>query len=116
MDNSEPVIEANDLRHNYDDVQTMLGVSFSVKRGEIFGLLGSNGAGKTTTIRLLTGRIDPNGRSARVAGCDVVNDRPKLKGLIEVVFQEQNLCDWLTVYNNLRFNCWRTTYRSVAST
>jgi ABC-2 type transport system ATP-binding protein len=41
-----------------------------------------------------------------VAGCDVVKDRQKLKVLIGVVFQEQNLYDRLTVYNNLRFNCW----------
>jgi ABC-2 type transport system ATP-binding protein len=83
-----------------------LGISFSINRGEIFGLLGPNGAGKTTTIRLLTGQIDPNAGSARVAGCDVVKERQRLKGMIGVVFQEQNLYDRLTVYNNLRFNCW----------
>jgi ABC-2 type transport system ATP-binding protein len=62
--------------------------------------------GKTTTIRLLTGQIDPSGGKAIVAGCDVVKDRTCLKGMIGVVFQEQNLYERLSAFNNLRFNCW----------
>jgi ABC-2 type transport system ATP-binding protein len=76
-------------------------ISFSIKRGKIFTLLCTNRAGKTTTIRLLTGQIDSNGGSARLAGCDVGKDRQKLKGLIGVVSQEQNLYNHLKVDNNL---------------
>jgi ABC-2 type transport system ATP-binding protein len=75
MDSSAPVIEALDLQRNFNEVKAVAGISFLVHRGEIFGLLGPNGAGKTTTIRLLTGQIDPRGGSARVAGCDVVEER-----------------------------------------
>jgi len=100
------MIVANDLRRSFNDKVAVGGVSFSVERGEIFGLLGPNGAGKTTTIRLLTGQIDPSGGGASVAGCDVVKDRARLKGLIGVVFEEQNLYERLSATHNLRFNCW----------
>jgi ABC-2 type transport system ATP-binding protein len=106
MLNLLPMIEAHNLRRNFGDVEAVAGVSFEVHPGEIFGLLGPNGAGKTTAIRLLTDQIDPNGGQATVAGCDVVKDRQKLKGLIGVIFQEQNLYDRMTVFYNLRFNCW----------
>src|SRR5437016_13051377 len=81
-------------------------ISFTARRGEIFGLLGPNGAGKTTTIRILTGQIDPSGGSAMVAGCDVVKDRARLKERIGVVFEEQNLYERLSARNNLAFSCW----------
>ena len=60
VDNSEPVIEAIELRRNFNEIQAVAGISFSINHGEIFGLLGPNGAGKTTTTRLLTGQIDPS--------------------------------------------------------
>jgi ABC-2 type transport system ATP-binding protein len=63
------------LRRSFNDFEAIAGVSFQVEGGEVFGLLGPNGAGKITTIRLLTGQIDPSGGWARVAGCDVVQDR-----------------------------------------
>lgn len=55
---------------------------------------------------MLTGQIDLSGGRATVAGCDVVKDRQQLKGLIGVVFEEQNLYEWLSSASNLRFNCW----------
>jgi ABC-2 type transport system ATP-binding protein len=100
------MIEANDLRRTFKEIEAVAGIGFSVQRGEIYGLLGPNAAGKTTTIRMLTGQIDPTEGSAIVAGCDVVKDRARLKGLIGVVFEEQNLYDRLSARNNLRFNCW----------
>lgn len=106
MDAMTPFIEANDLQRSFNDIEAVAGVSFTIQRGEIFGLLGPNGAGKTTTIRLLTGQIDPSGGQASVAGCDVVKDRARLKGLIGVVFEEQNLYERLSAAYNLRFNCW----------
>jgi len=106
MHTATQVIVAKDLRRSFKDKQAVRSVSFSVERGEIFGLLGPNGAGKTTTIRLLTGQIDPSGGEASVAGCDVVKDRARLKGLIGVVFEDQNLYERLSATHNLRFNCW----------
>lgn len=70
-----PMIEANNLRRSFKEIEAVAGISFRIQKGEIFGLLGSNGAGKTTTIRMLTGQHDPGGGRATVAGCDVVKVR-----------------------------------------
>jgi ABC-type multidrug transport system ATPase subunit len=56
MDTTNPFIEVNNLRRSFKDIEAVAGISFSVQRGEILGLLGLNGAGKTITIRLLTGQ------------------------------------------------------------
>ena len=100
------MIEAIDLRRRFGAKEAVQGISFTVRKGEIFGLLGPNGAGKTTTIRTLTGQIDPSGGSARVAGCNVVNERAHLKERIGVVFEEQNLYERLSGRLNLEFSCW----------
>src|SRR2546422_8437877 len=106
MITNELMIEARDLRRTFGSKEAVAGISFTARRGEIFGLLGPNGAGKTTTIRILTGQIDPSGGSAMVAGCDVVKDRARLKERIGVVFEEQNLYERLSARNNLAFSCW----------
>ncbi|GER85780.1 multidrug ABC transporter ATP-binding protein [Thermogemmatispora aurantia] len=102
----ELMIEAHQLRRTFGQRQAVADLSFSVRRGEIFGLLGPNGAGKTTTIRLLSGQIIPDSGWARVAGCDVARDRLRLKQRIGVVFEEQNLYERLSARANLRFSCW----------
>ena len=100
------MIEAHALYRSFGTREAVAGISFSVRRGEIFGLLGPNGAGKTTTIRMLTGQIDPSKGSASVAGYDVVKERAQLKARIGVVFQEQNLYERLSARLNLEFSCW----------
>ncbi len=79
-------------------------VSFTVEAGEVFGFLGPNGAGKTTTLRILTGQLRPSSGQARVAGCDVVNEREQLKPRIGVVFERQNLYERLSARENLAFS------------
>ena len=105
-DTAHLMIDAVDLRRAFGAKEAVQGISFTVRKGEIFGLLGPNGAGKTTTIRMLTGQIDPSGGTARVAGCDVVKERSKLKERIGVVFEEQNLYERLSARLNLEFSCW----------
>jgi len=102
----ELMIEAHDLWRTFGSKEAVAGISFTTRRGEIFGLLGPNGAGKTTTIRMLTGQIDPSSGSAVVAGCDVVKERTPLKERIGVVFEEQNLYERLSAQLNLQFSCW----------
>ncbi len=102
----DTMIEACNLRRSFKAKEAVAGISFNVRRGEIFGLLGPNGAGKTTTIRMLSGQIDPDSGSAVVAGCDVVKDRAQLKERIGVVFEEQNLYERLSARNNLEFSRW----------
>ena len=69
-------IQTNDLTKRFGDLVAVDRVSFSVRKGEIFGFLGPNGAGKTTTIRMLCTLSRPTDGSATVAGFDIVNYQP----------------------------------------
>ena len=102
MTATEPIVVVNNLQKHYGSVRAVDGISFTVERGEIFGLLGHNGAGKTTTIRMLTGRTKPTGGRASVAGYDIVTGRDQIKPLINLVFEEQNLYERLTGRDNLQ--------------
>jgi ABC-2 type transport system ATP-binding protein len=68
---TDTVIAVRDLRKSYGEVRAVDGVSFEVRRGEIFGLLGPNGAGKTTTIEILEGLNQPDDGDVRVLDIDV---------------------------------------------
>ena len=102
MAQSAEMVIAENLQKEYGDVHAVDGISFSVNRGEIFGLLGHNGAGKTTTVRMLTGRTRPSGGRAFVAGHDVVTGRDQIKPIINLVFEDQNLYERLSGLDNLR--------------
>ena len=94
-------IEAIDLHKNYGDVAAVRGVSFSVKKGEVFGFLGPNGAGKTTTIRMIVGLIKPDKGKALIMGYDVQKDPIKARSLIGVVPEEANPYPDLSAWDNL---------------
>jgi len=102
MPEPPPIVEVHDLVKHYGGVRAVDGVSFAVQPGEVFGLLGHNGAGKTTTIRMLTGRTRPTSGSATIVGIDVATDRARIKPLINLVFEDQNLYDRLTGRENLK--------------
>jgi ABC-2 type transport system ATP-binding protein len=97
-------IEAENLTRTFDDLRAVDGLTFAVEEGEVFGFLGPNGAGKTTTLRLLTGQLRPTAGWARVAGCDVLHERERLKPQIGVVFEHQNLYERLSGRENLAFS------------
>lgn len=97
-------IEAEDLTRTFNGLRAVDHLTFAVGEGEIFGFLGPNGAGKTTTIRLLTGQLRPTAGWARVAGCDVVRERERLKPHIGVVFEYQNLYERMSGRENLAFS------------
>jgi ABC-2 type transport system ATP-binding protein len=96
------VIEVRNLTHRYGDRTALSNVSFEVRKGEIFGLLGPNGGGKSTLFRILTTMMAPTGGSASIAGRDVVRESAAVRRLIGVVFQTQSLDKALTVEENLR--------------
>ena len=67
---AEAAIEVEDLRKAYGDHDAVRGISFTVRRGEVFGLLGPNGAGKTTTVEILEGYRERTGGRVSVLGMD----------------------------------------------
>jgi len=97
----EYAIEAIELRKQYGDVIALDGVTFHIKKGEIFGLLGPNGAGKTTTIKIFTGLTKPTSGQAIVAGFDVVKNAKEVKKRIGWIASEVIVDDELTAWENL---------------
>ena len=96
------MIEVQNLTHRYGDRVALSGVSFQVKQGEIFGLLGPNGGGKSTLFRILSTMMVPSGGHAVLAGHDVVKEPAEVRRHVGVVFQTQSLDKALTVEENLR--------------
>jgi ABC-2 type transport system ATP-binding protein len=82
-------------------VRAVDGLSFTVKRGQIFGLLGPNGAGKTTTLKVLTTLLRADTGAARVLGRDVVAEPLEVRRHISVVLQETAVDQWLSARDNL---------------
>jgi ABC-2 type transport system ATP-binding protein len=76
------MIEADGLSKNYDTVQALKEVSFSISDNEVVGLLGPNGAGKTTLMKILTGYLHPSAGTARIEGVDVLEDPLTVQGRI----------------------------------
>jgi ABC-2 type transport system ATP-binding protein len=97
-----PAIEVTALRKTYKQVTAVDGVSFSIARGSITGLLGGNGAGKTTTIGMLLGLILPTSGSIRVLGVDMVANRHAALHRMNFESPYVALPGRLTVRQNLR--------------
>jgi len=87
----------------FGDFTAVNRVSFSTRRGEIFGLLGPNGAGKSTTIRMLCGLIAPTSGRAEVAGFDVAREPERVRQRIGYMSQKFSLYNDLRAVENLRF-------------
>src|SRR6478735_5833888 len=98
------MIEVNELRKTFGDLEAVRGVSFSVEPGEVFGFLGPNGAGKTTTINMLCTLAKPTGGSATVAGHDVARERDDVRRHIGLVFQDPTVDGYLTAAQNLKLH------------
>ncbi len=97
-----PVIQVENLRHQYDTRVALDGVSFEVRAGEIFGLLGPNGSGKTTMFRILSTLMLPSGGRATICGLDVAKNPNRVRREIGVVFQAPSIDVKLTAEENLR--------------
>lgn len=111
----EPVIEVRELRRDYvtskgllrrktQTVRAVDGVSFTVERGEIFGLLGQNGAGKTTTIKMLITLLAPTSGVCRVLGCDTFGQEKQIRPRINFIFGgEMGVYRRLSARDNLKY-------------
>ncbi len=100
---NENIVEAQGLIKRYGDVEAVRGLSFAVRRGEVFGLLGPNGAGKTTVISMLTGVLPPTSGTARIGGYDIVKELDQVKKINGLVPQELALYPTLSARANLNF-------------
>jgi len=94
-------IELREVTKVYGSLVAVKDISLAVPKGIVFGLLGPNGAGKTTLVNILTTLLWPTSGSASVGGYDVLRDAAKIRSLIGVVPQENNLDRYLTARENL---------------
>ncbi len=97
-------IRTERLGRSFNGKRAVSDLTFAVEESEVFGFLGPNGAGKTTTLRMLTGQLRPTSGRAWVAGCEVTDGLERLKPLIGVVFEYQNLYERMSGRENLEFS------------
>jgi len=101
--NDSDVIVVRNLSRRFGEFYAVRDVNFSVRRGEVFGLLGANGAGKSTTFRMLCGLLPASEGTLRVAGVDLRRAAAQARGRIGYMAQKFSLYGDLSVFENLRF-------------
>lgn len=97
------IVTVTNLSKRYGDLTAVNAVSFSIRRGEIFGFLGPNGAGKTTTIKMMIGLARPSGGSVVIDGIDAVKCVKRVQSIMGIVPDESNLYDEMDGFDNLCF-------------
>lgn len=102
MAKEKPVLKVKNLKKSYGDFQAVKGVSFEVKKGEVFGILGPNGAGKTTTLEMIEGMRPITAGSVHVDGLDVAEDIYAVKERIGVQLQSSAFFDNLNLVELLK--------------
>jgi ABC-2 type transport system ATP-binding protein len=102
-DSNPDAVSVENLEKRFGAFVAVNKITFSVKKGEIFGFLGPNGSGKSTTIRMLCGIITPTSGSGQVAGHDIVTGSEEIKHSIGYMSQKFSLYEDLTPFENLRF-------------
>lgn len=98
------IIEVKNLTKKFDGLIAVNNISFTVKKGEIFGFLGPNGAGKSTTINMLSTILAPSEGEAFINNFSILTRRDEVRKSIGLVFQDPSLDDRLTAEENLRFH------------
>jgi multidrug/hemolysin transport system ATP-binding protein len=98
----EHIIEVKGLVKNYETVQAVKGISFTVERNSFFAFLGPNGAGKSTTINIIATLLSYDEGDVKLFGMTLGEDDALIRKKIGVVFQQNMLDKLLTVYENLR--------------
>ena len=100
----EDIIRVKNLTRKFSNFTAVNGVSFAVKKGDIFAFLGHNGAGKTTTIKMLTTLLFPTSGDIILNGIDVVAYGERARRSFGIVFQDPSLDDELTAFENMQFH------------
>lgn len=98
----ETILSVRNLKKSYKEVQAVKGISFEVKKGQLFAFLGPNGAGKSTTIDILCTLLKPDAGDIQLNGHTLGKDDSDIKKSIGVVFQDSLLDPTLTIRENLK--------------
>jgi ABC-2 type transport system ATP-binding protein len=99
----ESAIITHELKKSFADITAVNGISFDVRRNEIFGIVGPDGAGKTTTIRMLCGLMRPDSGNAEILGFDLDKQKSKIKKEIGYLSQKFSLYQDLSIDENIEF-------------
>src|SRR5579884_131828 len=97
------IVAVDRLVKRYGARRAVRGVSFSIRAGEIIGLLGPNGSGKSTILRILTGYLPQTGGSVAIDGLDVAEQSLAVRGRVGYVPEDAPLYDWMRVGEFLGF-------------
>lgn len=98
------MVKVNKITKIFDEKKAIDDISFEVKKGEIFGLLGENGAGKTTTLRMMSTMLKPTSGDIRICEYDTVKQDDKVRANIGIMFGgETGLYDRLTARENIEY-------------
>jgi len=89
----QTILEVTNLEKSYDNKQVVKGISFEVKKGEIFGILGPNGAGKTTTLEMIEALRPIDGGEVRLDGLNVAEEPQRVKDIIGIQLQSSDFYD-----------------------
>ncbi len=98
----ERAIEISNITHCFGNKEVLRGISLSVEKGEILGLLGPSGAGKTTLIRIMTGQLVPSAGSVRLGGRDVTQARQDIWRQIGMMMDDLGFYERLSGFDNLK--------------
>lgn len=103
-DSAKPgmMLEVTGLSKSFGGIPALRGVSFSVREGEVFGLLGHNGAGKSTALGIILGMVEPDEGEARIAGHSVQRKRARALRHAGAIFEAPAFYDYLSGWENLR--------------
>jgi ABC-2 type transport system ATP-binding protein len=104
LEKERNIIKVKKLVKKFGDFTAVDGVSFEVKKGEMFAFLGPNGAGKSTTIKMLTTLLNPTSGEISIDGVNPRKNKNKARKTFGIVFQDPSLDDDLTAYENLEFH------------
>src|ERR1700736_1260575 len=104
MNNSQAAVELGGVTKRFGGNVAVDGLTLTVERGEILGLLGPNGSGKTTTLNMILGLLSPTSGSIRVLGKDMSREQRSVRRLLGTITQETALYAELSAEANLRFH------------
>jgi ABC-2 type transport system ATP-binding protein len=97
------VLDVQNLKKNYGKIEALKGISFSVKRGEIFALIGPNGAGKTTALRIISTILRPTSGDVFINGVSAVNEADRVRKFITYLPEDAGAYKNMTGYDYLKF-------------